>query len=394
MDFAFSDDQLELRSTARRWLADRLPPARIHELADEPDRPGAYGGHDAILWAELVGLGWVGVSTPGGGGGFLDEAVLLEEAGLALLPAPLLSSVVATPALVAAGAGTGATAGAGAAAGSAAELDATRRTAVAWGELRGPASFGSPAEIACRAEAQPGGGWLLTGTKSDVADLGAAEQAVVLARTPEGPGVFIVELAHRADPAPVIGLLETTDGTRRIGQLVLDGVPATALAADSPGVPTVLTAMRRRALAGLALESVGVAQWALDAATAHAGQREQFGRVIGTYQAISHRVADVYVQTELARSLAYRAAWFVATSETEPGEVDPTVVDSACAAAKSAAGEAAVFATEAAIQVLGGIGMTWEHLAHRYYKRALANRTYAGGPAEHRATVAAALLDG
>jgi alkylation response protein AidB-like acyl-CoA dehydrogenase len=312
--------------------------------------------------------------------------VLLEEAGLALLPAPLLSSVVATPALAAAGAG--------AAAGSATELDATRRTAVAWGELRGPASFGSPAEIACRAEAQPGGDWLLTGTKSDVADLGAAEQAVVLARTPEGPGVFVVELAHRADPAPVIGLLETTDGTRRIGQLVLDGVPATALAADSPGVPTVLTAMRRRALAGLALESVGVAQWALDAATAHAAQREQFGRVIGTYQAISHRIADVYVQTELARSLAYRAAWFVATSETEPGEVDPAVVDSACAAAKSAAGEAGVFATEAAIQVLGGIGMTWEHVAHRYYKRALANRMYAGGPAEHRATVAAALLDG
>ena len=96
MDFAFSDDQLELRSTARRWFADRLPPARIHELADEPDRPGAFGGHDAMLWAELVGLGWVGISTPGGGGGFLDEAVLLEEAGLALLPAPLLSSVVAT----------------------------------------------------------------------------------------------------------------------------------------------------------------------------------------------------------------------------------------------------------------------------------------------------------
>ena len=170
-------------------------------------------------------------------------------------------------------------------------------------------------------------------------------------------------------------------------------MPAQALAADAPGVATVLTAMRRRAFAGLALESVGVAQWALDTATAHATQREQFGRVIGTYQAISHRVADVYVRTELARSLAYRAAWFVATAETEPGEVDPVVVDSACAAAKAAATEAAVFATEAVIQVLGGIGMTWEHLAHRYYKRALANRTYAGAPAQHRATVAAALLD-
>ena len=384
MDFAFSDDQDELRTSVRRLLAERLPAERRHELADEPDPAGAYGGYDRALWSELVGLGWIGVSGPDGGGTFLDEAVLLEEAGLALLPAPLLSGVVATPALVAGGA------------------DPTRRTAVAWAELRGPAAFGPPGEIACRADARSdaaaGGGrpagWLLTGTKSDVVDLGAAEQVVVLARTPEGPGLFLVELADRPDPAPVIGMLDTTDGTRRIGQLVLDGVPAQALAADSPGVTTVLRAMRRRAHAGLALESVGVAQWALANATAHASQREQFGRVIGTYQGVSHRIADVFVRTELARSLAYRAAWFLATSETEPDAVDPGVVDSACAAAKAAGTEAAVVATEAAIQVLGGIGMTWEHLAHRYYKRALASRTYAGTPAEHRATVAAALLDG
>jgi alkylation response protein AidB-like acyl-CoA dehydrogenase len=377
VDFAFSDDQLALRTAVRQLLAGRLPVDRIHELADEPDGAGSYGGHDAGLWSELVALGWIGVAAPGGGGTFLDEAVLLEEAGKALLPAPLLSGVVATPALVAAGA------------------DATRRTAVAWGELRGPASFGSPAEISCRADALPDAdGWVLTGTKSDVADLGSAEQVVVLARTPEGPGAFLVELTERPEPAPVIGVLETTDGTRRIGQLVLDSVPAIALAADSPTVATVLRAMRRRALAGLALESVGISAWALEAATAHASQREQFGRAIGTYQAISHRIADVYLQTELARSLAYRSAWFVATAETEPGEVDPVVVDSACAAAKAAATETAVLAAEAAIQVLGGIGMTWEHVAHRYYKRALANRTYAGTPAEHRATVAAALLDG
>ncbi len=378
MDFAFSDDQIELRSSARRLLGERLPAERLHAIADEPDSAGGYRGHDAALWAELVGLGWVGVSTPDGGGTFLDEAVLLEEAGRALLPAPLLSGVIATPALVAAEAGAAL---------------ASRRTAVAWGELRGPAAFGPAQEIGCQATTGPDGGWHLTGTKSDVPDLGAAEQVVVVARTPEGPGVFLVQLAERGDPTPVLGMNDTTDGTRRIGQLVLDGVPATALAADSPSVGTVLAAMRRRALAGIALESVGVAQWALETATAHASQREQFGRVIGTYQAVSHRVADTYVRTELARSLAHRAAWFVATAETEPSEVDPAVVDSACSAAKAAAGEAAVFACEAAIQVLGGIGMTWEHLAHRYYKRALASRTYAGAPAEHRSLVAAALLD-
>jgi alkylation response protein AidB-like acyl-CoA dehydrogenase len=380
VDFAFSPDQDELRTAARRLFAERLPAARLHELADEQDSAGAYGGHDAALWGELVGLGWVGLSAPDGGGTFLDEAVLLEEAGRALLPVPLLSGVIATPALVAAGEP------------QANPAQATRRTAVAWGELRGPDAFAAPDQVACRADSGSAG-WVLTGTKSDVPDLGAAEQVVVLARTPEGPGVFLVELADRPEPPPVLGLLDTTDGTRRIGQLVLDGVPGTALAADSPTVATVLAAMRRRALAGLALESVGVAQWALETATAHAGQREQFGRVIGTYQAVSHRIADVYVQTELARSLAYRAAWFVATAETEPDEVDPLVVDGACSAAKASAGEAAVFAAEAAIQVLGGIGMTWEHLAHRYYKRALANRTYAGRPAEHRSVVAAALLD-
>ena len=378
MDFAFSDDQIELRAAAARLFAERVPTSRLHALADEPDTAGAYGGHDDDLWAELVALGWVAVSAPDAGGTFLDEAVLLEESGRALLPVPLLSAVVATPALVAA---------------AATPTTVTRRTAIAWAELRGPEAFADETQVSCAAEHEPDGTWHLTGTKSDICDLGAAEQVVVVARTPEGPGVFLIELTSRADPAPVLGLFDTTDGTRRIGQLVLDAVPATALAAESPGVGTVLRAMRRRALAGLALESVGVAQWALDTATSHASTREQFGRVIGTYQAVSHRVADVYVHTELARSLAHRAAWYVATAETEPDEVDPAVVDSACSAAKAAAGQAAVFACEAAIQILGGIGMTWEHPAHRYYKRALANRTYAGAPATHRAAVAAALLD-
>ena len=380
VDFAFSADQIALRAASAKLFAERVPADRLHAIADEPDPPGAYGGYDAALWAELVALGWVGVSTPDGGGTFLDEVVLLEEAGRALLTVPLLSGVIATPALVAVTGGANRPA-------------ATRRTAIAWAEMRGPAAFGDVAEVTCEAVRGPAGDWRLSGTKSDIPDLGAAEQAIVVARTPEGPGVFLVELARRPDPAPVLGLLDTTDGTRRIGQLFMDAVPAIALAADSPTVGTVLTAMRRRALAGLAAECVGVASWALEAAAAHASQREQFGRVIGTYQAVSHQIADAYVQTELARSLAYRAAWFVATAETEPDQVEPAAVDSACSAAKAAAGDAAVFGCEVTIQVLGGVGMTWEHLAHRYYKRALASRTYGGGPAEHRSVVAAALLD-
>ncbi len=362
MDFAFSADQEELRAAARRLLADRLPDERIHSAADAPDETFV----DPTLWAELVGLGWVGLSTPDGGGTFLDEAVLIEEAGYALLPAPLLSSVVCLPAL-------------------AGLADATARTALAWAEPRGPRTFAAAHAVTSTATVD-GEAWLVQGSKCDVADLGCAERAVVLAMTPGGPALFRVPVEPGA-----ARLQPTTDGTRRIGVLSLANVPADLLA-DAEASPALMTAMRRRAEAAIALESVGVAQRMLETAAEHAKQREQFGRLIGTYQAVSHHVADMYVRTELARSLAYRAAWCVATSESEPDAVTTQEVDVACAAAKAAATEAAVFAAEGAIQVLGGIGMTWEHVAHRFYKRALANEVFAGSPAEHRATVATALL--
>jgi alkylation response protein AidB-like acyl-CoA dehydrogenase len=361
MDFAFSVDQEELRSSARRLLAERLPDARLHALADDAE------GSDPALWTELVGLGWVGLSSPEGGGTFLDEAVLLEEAGLALLPGPLLAGVIAEPALVAGGA------------------DPTRATVLAWAEPAGPLAFAGTG-VTTRAVPDRDG-WLLTGEKADVPDLATAEQVVVLAATPDGPALFLLPAG-----AGDVRVLTTTDGTRRIGSLVLDAAPATLLVA--PGeVDGVLDAARRRAFAGIALESVGVASRMLATATAQAGSREQFGRVIGTYQAVSHRVADMYVRTELARSLAYRAAWCVAAVEADPASISADEVDVACAGAKAAATEAAVFAAEGAIQVLGGIGMTWEHIAHRFYKRALANQSWAGTPASHRAAVAAALLD-
>jgi alkylation response protein AidB-like acyl-CoA dehydrogenase len=284
MDFAFSADQDELRSAARRLLADRLPPARIHETADAPDDPAP----DRQLWAELVDLGWVGLSTPDGGGTFLDEAVLLEEAGFALLGEPLLSSVVCLPAL-------------------AKGADATSRTALAWAEPDGPRLFAAAGAITATATAAADG-WRVDGTKCDVVDLASAEQAVVLAASADGPGLFLV----RVEPGAV-RIQPTTDGTRRIGVLSLEQAPAELLA-DAAATPDLLTVLRRRAEAAIALESVGVAQRMLETAAEHAKQREQFGRVIGTYQGVSHHVADMYVRTELARSLAYRAAWCVATS--------------------------------------------------------------------------------
>ena len=138
-------------------------------------------------------------------------------------------------------------------------------------------------------------------------------------------------------------------------------------------------------LASLALEAVGISAKALELAVEHAKTREQFGRPIGVYQAVSHPLADTFVETELARSLAYWAAWCV-----DEGEEEAPV---AVAAAKSYAGDVAVAACERSIQVHGGIGFTWEHVLHRYYKRALWIQAFGGYAREHRARVAAYLLD-
>jgi alkylation response protein AidB-like acyl-CoA dehydrogenase len=142
---------------------------------------------------------------------------------------------------------------------------------------------------------------------------------------------------------------------------------------------------REEQLAALSLEAVGIASKALELAVDYAKTREQFGRPIGVYQAVSHKLADTFVETELARSLAYWAAWCVAEQD-EQGAV-------AVAAAKAYCGDAAVAACERSIQVHGGIGFTWEHVLHEYYKRALWIQAYGGYAREQRAQIAAWLLD-
>ena len=138
-------------------------------------------------------------------------------------------------------------------------------------------------------------------------------------------------------------------------------------------------------LATLALEAVGIGKKTLELAVEHANEREQFGRKIGVYQAVSHKLADTFVETELARSLAYWAAWCV--------DEDDQQAPVAAAAAKAYAADAAVAACERSIQVHGGIGFTWEHVLHQYYKRALWIQAYGGYPRVQRAKIAASLLD-
>ena len=178
----------------------------------------------------------------------------------------------------------------------------------------------------------------------------------------------------------------TREETRELGfldQAVLFEELGRALQGESYFDPDRPQAER---FAALALEAVGIAAKALELGIEHAKTREQFGRLIGVYQAVSHPLADTYVETELGRSLAYWAAWCVAEAD-EQAEIAAT-------AAKAFAGDVAVAACERSIQVHGGIGFTWEHVLHRYYKRALWIQAYGGYPRVQRAKIAAWLLDG
>jgi len=280
-------------------------------------------GWDPSSWQELAELGWLGVSVPeeqGGAGLGFVEEALLLEVLARALYPGPYFSTVAL-ALPA--------------------LGPDELAEVAAGKARWSASLDG----------------------SLVPDLAIVDRVAV-----------VEDGSARAVPAGGEAL-DTVDATRRLGRLAAgDGTP---LAGDA-------SAIRPRALAALAVEAVGVGERALELGVEHARTREQFGRPIGVYQAVSHKLADTYLETQLARSLAYWAAWCVA-------EGDPQA-PVAAAAAKAYAAEAAVAACERSIQVLGGIGFTWEHMLHRYYKRALWIQSFGGFPAVLRAEVAGALL--
>ena len=364
MDFAFSEEQELLRSSARDFLRDRFTAERVAELI------GSEEGWDLSSWSQIAELGWIGLSVAedrgGSGMGFLEEAVLFEEAGKALYPGPFFSTVaLAQPAL---------------AAGEAFEqvIESGGPATLAWAEPGGATTFDAALDASKTEAAGSGDDWKLTGEKVLIPDLGAARHVVVVARSSDGPGLWLTEevgLAARQD---------TIDGSRRFGRLSLKDAPARLLVSGDEA-RDVLERTRLRALAALSLEAVGVAQFALETAAAYVKERKQFDKPIGTYQAVSHQVADTYVDTELARSLAYWASWCVAEADEQAA--------TAAAAAKAFASEAAVKACERSIQVHGGIGFTYEHILHRYYKRAQWIQAFEGFGRIHRSTVAAALLD-
>lgn len=363
MDFVFSEEQEMLRASARSFLRDRFPADRVAELAESEE------GWDQSSWQEIAELGWIGLSSPEAAGGagmsFLDEAVIFEELGYALYPGPYLMTVAAgLPAL---------------------ESSERLLARVIAGELAAtfavheegrPLDLGLDEELGTRASDD--GGWKLTGDKINIRDLGAAGLVVVLASTDDGWGLWAV---YR--DAAEIEVLSSMDATRRLGRIRLADAPAECLV--RPGeVQSVLMRTGGRIVSALALESVGIAQKALDLALAHAGSRTQFGKPIGSYQAVSHQISDIYMGVELARSLAYWAAWCVSENDPQAGM--------ASAAAKAYASEVAVLACERSIQVHGGTGFTWEHILHRLYKRAQGNSSFSGDPTFHRRQLAAGLF--
>jgi len=361
MDLAFSEEQDQLRAVAREFLADAYPIDDVSRIAD------SAAGWDPAGWKAIAELGWLDAEL-----GPLEHAVLLEEAAAALLPAPLFSSLaLALPGI---------------------DEEETLRADVAVGRRRLTFAWmedGRSQDLRAAGQASTAtlnGRGRISGCKVLVPDAAIVDGFLVTARTPDDEiALCLVDVGDGVSVRSV----PTIDSTRRLGTVQFDASPAQQLVAGSEATSR-LDRMAQHALVGAACEAAGVAQRALDIAVGHARVREQFGRPIGSYQAISHRIADVYVQLQLARSLATWAAWNLAESS-----VDPQVMDAAMAtaAAKSYATEAAVAACESAIQVLGGIGFTWDHPLHRYYKRAQWLDAFGGNGPRQRAIIAAALLD-
>jgi alkylation response protein AidB-like acyl-CoA dehydrogenase len=362
MDFALSEEQEMLKAQARSFLETKCPPESVVRFGD------AQESWDRTSWHEMAELGWMALSIDeelgGAGGSFVDEAVLLEELARALYPGPFLSTVVmCLPAL----AGTPEL--------LAQAVSGEKTYTFAWAEPSGVLSMAEVDGCGTKAE-QDNGTWRLTGEKFLVPDIPTADRIIVAASTATGVGLFAVD--GMGEPS------STVDLTRPLGTIRLSETQASPVV-DAAGAAETIDRIRTRALAALAVEAVGVAQKVLELAVDYGKTRRQFDKPIGAYQAVSHQIADTYMEVELARSLAYWAAWCVAENDAMAAVAAPS--------AKAFCGEAAVRACERSIQVHGGVGFTWEHMLHRYYRRAQGIDSFEGHGSVHREHVARRLLD-
>ena len=364
-EFAFDDEQLQLRAAVRRFAADNFGEAAARRLMESEEV------FDVAVWRRLGSeLGVLGMSVPeaagGVGGSLVDQAVAVEEFGAALAGGPLFGTVyLAIPALAACPAGPARDELLGAL------IEGQRTAAFAVADIAG--TF-DPDRVAVTVEE-----CTLTGTAWRVVDASAADVVLVAARGSDGVGLYAVD-AGDTERTPLV----TMDLSRPQADVTFDRAPARLLAGpDDTG--RVITHALQVGAALLAIEQVGAAQHLLDLSVEYAKSRLQFGRQIGSFKAIKHRLADMLVDLEHARSTAYHAVWALTDGSDDPA-LAASIAQATCSAA---------FSRIAAdtIQVHGGIGFTWEHQAHLYFKRAATDAALLGSAEQHRSRVAELVLD-
>ena len=347
MDFDLSADQSELRDAARELLDDQCPTTRVRAVHE------AGTGWDPELWARMVEQGWLGVTVDeaegGLGLGVVELGVMLEEIGRHVAPVPFLPTAVTIEVARRAGASD-----------LVADLVGGTRTAcVAWSQ--GTATLGAS-------------GGRLSGRSDPVAFAPIADVALVVAPDDDGPAVFVVDLeaAGRPPAEPAMDL------TRPLGWLDLDAADATRLGGEE-----LAEVALDLGAAAVALELLGASDAAMTMAVEYAKDRVQFGRPIGSFQAVKHRCADMLVDVEGIRSSAYWAAWCIGVDDADRAIAAST--------AKAWAGDASKRVMASALQVHGGIGFTWEHDLHLFLKRAQLDQSTFGDASWHRARLGSLL---
>ncbi|MEI2734165.1 MAG: acyl-CoA dehydrogenase family protein [Rhodoblastus sp.] len=338
MNFDFSDEQKQLRDEARRFLSENCTPKHVRAILEGKDT------YDRALWKGLADLGLIGVAIPeefgGAGAGRLELCVVAEELGRALAPVPYSSTVyLAAELLMLAG------------------TDAQKKAwlpKIASGEAIGALALvegvGDPTPRSIMTAAVGG---KISGTKTLVADGGVADFAIVVARE----GLFIVDLEGAGVSRENV---ETVDPTRNHARIVFDNAPADPLGAGADAWSLVDKVLDRAAVL-VAFEQIGGADRALEMGRDYALDRIAFGRPIGSFQAVKHILADMYVAATLARSNAYYGAWALSTDAGELAE--------AAANARVSATQAYQLCAKNNNQVHGGMGFTWEFDCHLYYRR-------------------------
>ena len=373
MDFGFNQEQELLRNTARKFLENECTSEFVRARMAEP------AGVTDAFWTKLAEQGWTGLVYPeefgGTGLGFVDLTVLMEEMGRAVMPGPFFSTLLGGLTILEAG--------------SAAQKKEWL-TKIAAGEAKAALAFTEPnarwdaAAVAVTAR-EAGGKFTLSGTKLFVLDAHVADVIVVVARTreskrpEEGLSMFLVPKDARG---LTVKLLPTMDQTRKLCEVKFEDVVvgADALLGTRDGAWAPLARVLDRATVALCAEMCGGAQRVLDMTTEYAKIRIAFGKPIGSYQGVKHRAADMLVESENAKSLTYYAAW----------AVDENVPEAPLAAsmAKAYASDAFRKIAGAGIQLHGGIGFTWEHDLHLYFKRAKSSEFTFGDASYHRERVA------